>query len=130
MKGITEALSPSCEAFTATAATLMLCWDPGVRFVMTKEVLVVLFSSSAQRILYMLAFPSGFSQLTDTDVVVTLVTTRFLTTAGSAKVGQLRGSGSQVKGQNGCMEAVERVDYLLPWLTCRALLSRYRQPQQ
>lgn len=84
------ALPPSFEA--TTAATLMLYWDPGVRFLMTKEVSVVLFSSPAQRIVYRAAFPSGRAQLRDTDEVVTLVTVRFSTTAGSANVSDNRGA--------------------------------------
>lgn len=89
VKVVVEALSPSLEA---TAATLMLYWDPGVRSSMTKEVLVVLCSSAAQRIMYHMAFPSGCVQLRDTDEVVTLVMVRFPTTAGSASVRDNRGA--------------------------------------
>lgn len=93
MEVVVEALPPSFEATTATAATLMLYWDPGVRFSMTKEVwvVVVLFSSPAQRIMYQVAFPSGGAQLRETDEVVTWVTVRFPTTAGSANVRDNRG---------------------------------------
>lgn len=87
-----EALPPSFEATTATAATLMSYWDPGVRFVMSKEVLMVLFSSPAQRIVYHVTFPSGCVQLRDTDEVVTRVTVRFPTTAGSTRVRDNRGA--------------------------------------
>lgn len=92
VKVIVEALSPSLEATTATAATLMLYWDPGVRLLMTKEVSVVLRTSAAQRIVYHVAFPSGCFQLRDTDEVVTLVTFRSPTTAGSASVRDNRGA--------------------------------------
>lgn len=79
-----EAPSPSFEATPATAATLMLYWDPGVRFVITKEVSVVVFLLPAQRTMYHVTFPSGCAQLRDTDEVVTSVMVKFPTTAGSA----------------------------------------------
>lgn len=90
VKVLVEALSPSVEGPTATAATLMLYWDPGVRPSMMKEVSVVVFStltfSPAKRIVYEVAFPFGFAQLRDRDEAVTLVTVRFLTTSGSVDV--------------------------------------------
>lgn len=84
MKVTVEAPSPSFEATPATATTLMLYLDPGVRFVITKEVSVVVFSPPAQRMMYHVTFPPGCAQLRDTDEVVTSVTIRFSTAAGSA----------------------------------------------
>lgn len=92
VKVIVEALPPSLEGATATAATLMLYWVPGFRFVMTKDVLVVLFSSPAQRTVNHVALPSGCAQFREMDEVVTEVTLRFPTTAGSANVRDNRGA--------------------------------------
>lgn len=84
VKVTVEAASPSFEAPPTTAATLMLYWDPDVRFLITKEVSMVVFSPPAQRTMYHVTFPSGCAQLRDTDEVVTSVMIRFPTAAGSA----------------------------------------------
>lgn len=82
-------LSPSFEELTATADTVMLYRDPGIKPVILKEVSVVLslkvLPPKVHWILYEVALPTGLSQFRDTDDVVTSVMLRFLTTAGSAQ---------------------------------------------
>ena len=89
VKVVFEMVSPSFVGSIATADTVMLYQDPGIKLLMIKEVSLVLLlevsSPKVHRTLYEVALPTGTSQCRDTDDVVTSVMLKFPTRAGSAQ---------------------------------------------
>lgn len=96
VKVVIWVLSPSFDNSPATAATVMLYWNPGVRPPMVNVVslvglLVLAVSSFAVQVnMYEVTLPSGLSQIRDTDEVVTLLMLRFLIAAGSRNTGKVQ----------------------------------------
>lgn len=83
---------------SATAATEMLYWYPGIKWLMVKEVALVKASPSpgVHWTLYDVALPTGSVQARDTDVVVMLVILRLLTTSGSANTRKTQDQGIKI----------------------------------
>ena len=82
--------SPMFEESPATAATVTLYLVPGIKPLIIKLVSLVMPFSSMElllhRIMYEVVLPSGSVQVRDTDDVVTTVSVRLFTTAGSGKM--------------------------------------------